>query len=103
MGLHLPPILASFVTIAFMVFLFRRDIREKQNVTGALWLPLIWLTLACSRPFSWWLNFFGLPVSGAVSTDDGSPVDAWFFLVMIVVGFCVLAGRQVHLSKVIAN
>jgi hypothetical protein len=27
-GLHLPPQLALFLTLAFIVFLFRRDIRE---------------------------------------------------------------------------
>ena len=103
MGLQLPPIIASFLTIAFIVFLFRRDIRERPNISGALWLPLIWLVLSCSRGLSVWLNIFGLPVSGAISVEEGSPLDALFFLVLIVAGFCVLAKRQVGLSEVIRN
>ena len=79
-GLHLPPRLALFLTLAFIVFLFRRDIRERPNVSGALWLPLLWLVLTCSRPFTAWLNIFGLPVSGGVSNEEGSPVDACFYL-----------------------
>jgi hypothetical protein len=79
-GLHLPPQLALFLTLAFIVFLFRRDIREKPNVSGALWLPLIWLVFTCSRPFTEWLRIFGLPVSGGASNEEGSPVDACFFL-----------------------
>ena len=103
MGLHLPPIIASFLTIAFIVFLFRRDIRERPNITGALWLPLLWLVLGCSRPVSAWLNIWGLPVSGAISVEEGSPLDAWFFLVLIAAGVCVLTNRQVRLSEVIQN
>src|SRR6266853_301797 len=103
MGIHLPPIVASFLTIAFIVFLFRRDIRERPNVSGALWLPLIWLMIGCSRGFSQWLNIFGLPVAGASSVEEGSPVDAWFFFALIIAGSCVLIKRQVRLSEIIRN
>src|SRR5437870_5976816 len=103
MGLHLPPIVASFLTIAFIVFLFRRDIREKPDVSGALWLPLLWLVITCSRGLSGWLNIFGLPVAGAPSVEEGSPLDAWFFFVLIAAGFYVLNKRQVHLSEIVRN
>ena len=100
-GLHLPPRLALFLTLAFIVFLFRRDIRERPNVSGALWLPLLWLVLTCSRPFTAWLNIFGLPVSGGVSNEEGSPVDASFFYAMATAGLFVLIKRQVSLSEVL--
>src|SRR5439155_5329346 len=103
MGLQLPPSIASFLTIAFIIFLFRRDIREKPNVTGALWLPLIWLVLGCSRAVSAWLNIFGLPVSGAASVEEGSPLDASFFVALIAAGFYVLNQRQVRLSEIVRN
>ena len=101
--MHLPPIVASFLTIAFIVFLFRRDIREKPDVSGALWLPVLWLVLAFSRSVSAWLNIFGLPVSGGASVEEGSPLDACFFFVLIIAGFCVLAKRQVRLSEVVLH
>jgi len=103
MGLQLPPIVASFLTIAFIVFLFRRDIREKPNVSGALWLPLLWLVITCSRGLSGWLNIFGLPVAGAPSVEEGSPLDAWFFFVLIAAGFYVLNKRQVRLSEIVRH
>src|SRR5581483_4392023 len=103
MGLHLPAGIASCLTVAFIVWLFRRDIREKPDVSGALWLPLLWLILGCSRSVSAWLNIFGLPVSGAPSVEEGSPLDAWFYFALIIAGFCVLANRQVRLSEVISN
>src|SRR6266487_5460981 len=88
-GLHLPPRLALFLTLAFIVFLFRRDIREKPKVSGALWLPLLWLVLGCSRPFTAWLNIFGLPVSGG-SIEEGNPVEASFNYAMAIAGLFVL-------------
>src|SRR5437867_8963019 len=103
MGLHLPPSIASCLTLAFIAFLFRRDIREKHDISGALWLPLLWLILGCSRSVSTWLNIFGLPVSGTASVEEGSPLDAWFYFVLIIAGFCVLAKRQVRLSQVVSN
>jgi exopolysaccharide production protein ExoQ len=103
MGFHLSPAIASCLTVALIVWLFRRDIREKPDVTGALWLPLLWLILGCSRALSAWLNIFGLPVSGAASVEEGSPLDAWFFLFMIAAGVYVLSQRQVRLSEVVSN
>src|SRR5439155_21414756 len=97
MHLHLSPSIACCLTLAFIAFLFRRDIRERPDVSSALWLPLIWLVIACSRGLSQWLNIFGLPVSGAVSVEEGSPLDAWFFLLMIIAGVYVLNQRQVRL------
>ena len=102
-GLHLPQRLALFLTLALIVFLFRRDIREKPNVSGALWLPLLWLVLDCSRPVSAWLNIFGLHVSGAASAEEGSPLDAFFYLALATAGFCVLIKRQLDLSEIVRN
>ena len=102
-GLGLSPSLAVFLTIAVIAWLFRRDIREKPDISSALWLPLLWLVLGCSRPVSEWLNIFGLPVSGGGSVEEGSPLDAWFWFAMIIAGSCVLIKRQVRLSAIISN
>src|SRR5437016_12393247 len=101
--MHLSPTIASCLTVAFIIFLFRRDIRERPDVSGALWLPLIWLLIGCSRSVSEWLNIFGLPVSGAASVEEGSPLDAWFCFALIIAGSCVLIKRQVRLSEIISN
>ena len=39
----------------------------------------------------------------AASVEEGSPLDAWFFFALIIVGFCVLVKRQVRLSEVVSN
>ncbi|HEX9271189.1 MAG TPA: O-antigen ligase family protein [Candidatus Binatia bacterium] len=102
-GLHLPPPVALLATVIFVFFLFRRDVREQPNVTGALWLPVLWLVLNCSRSVSAWLNIFGLHVSGAASVEEGSPLDAFVYLALATVGFCVLTKRQLDLSEIVLN
>jgi exopolysaccharide production protein ExoQ len=98
-GLHLPPTLALLVTIVFVVFLFRRDIRERPNVTGALWLPVVWMLLIGSRSVMGWLNTWGLVTLGSV--EEGNPIDALVYFSLIVAGVAVLNQRQVSLSEVL--
>lgn len=102
-GLHLPPPVALLLTIAFVIFIFRRDIRERPNVTGALWIPLVWMLLICSRPLTEWLRIVNLPVGGASSAEEGSTLDACVYLALIVAGIYVLFQRQVTLSQVFRN
>jgi exopolysaccharide production protein ExoQ len=96
----MPPRLAFFLTLGFIFFLFRRDLREKPNVTGVLWIPIIWLWIVGSRPVTTWLKTFGLPVSGASSLEEGSPIDAAVYFVLIAAGIYVLSKREVSLSEV---
>jgi exopolysaccharide production protein ExoQ len=100
-GVSLPPRLALLLTLALIVFLFRRDIRERPNVSSALWLAVLWFIIICSRGFSAWLNLFGFHVAGAASLEEGSPLDAGFYLALATAGFCVLVARQVSLSEVL--
>jgi exopolysaccharide production protein ExoQ len=101
-GLHLPPTVALLLTVAFVIFLFRRDIQERPNVTGALWLPLLWMLIACSRTVSQWLDLFGVHLGG-VSEEEGSPLDACIYFALIVAGICLLNTRQVNLAEFSRN
>jgi exopolysaccharide production protein ExoQ len=101
MGLHTPPAIALLFTVGFIIFLFRRDIREQPNVTGALWLPLIWMILIGSRSPTQWLSLTGY--IGGSSMDEGTPLDALVFFTLIAAGFYVLNKRQVTLSEIFRN
>ena len=97
----MPPILASFLTVGFIAFLFRRDFREKPDVTGALWLPTLWLLIITSRSVTAWLNLCGVPVGG--SLEDGSPADATVYGAIIVAGVYVLKSRRIRLGEIVRN
>jgi exopolysaccharide production protein ExoQ len=101
-GVHLPPSVALVLTLGFMAFLFRREHRKRPNVSGALWLPVFWVILIGSRSFTQWLNIFGLRVSGG-SVEEGSPVDACLFFVLLVAGVCVLLNRQLRFGEIVQN
>lgn len=96
------PILALFIYVGFVAFLFRRDFREKPNVTAALWLPFFWVVISGSRFVSQWLTIFGLPI-GSSSVEEGSPIDAVFYFGIIASGVYVLHKRQVNLSEFVRN
>jgi O-antigen ligase len=100
--MHLPPNLALLIYLGFVVWLFRRDIREKPNVTGALWIPFFWVFISGSRFVSEWLDIVGLHVGGT-SVEEGSPVDAVFFFGLIGAGIYVLRQRQVSLAEFMRN
>jgi exopolysaccharide production protein ExoQ len=101
-GLNLPPIVALLLTVGFVIFLFRRDIQERPNITGALWLPVLWALILGSRSVAIWLNTLGLPTVFG-SLDEGNPLDASVQLTFIVAGICVLNRRQVSLGEVLRN
>jgi O-antigen ligase len=98
----MPPPVATLLTLGFIVLLFRRDILERPNVTGALWIPLIWMLIICSRQPSEWLKTFGLQ-SGAVTLEEGSPFDAAVYFALIAAGAYVLNKRQIQLLEIIRN
>ena len=71
----LPPPIALLGSLIFVGYLYARDIRQRPNITGAVWLPIIWVVLMGSRSVSQWLYLLKLPISlGAV--EEGNPLDA---------------------------
>lgn len=94
----MPPVIAFILCLAAVSWLFWRDIREKPNVTAALWLPFLWIFISGSRFLSQWLGIFGLNLGG-ISVEEGSPVDATLFFFIIFAGLYVLHRRQVQWSK----
>src|SRR5438552_15390865 len=102
-GLHTPPRVALLLTLAFVVFLFRREIRGRPNVSGALWLPVVWVVLICSRSFTQWLNIFGLHVGGAVAVEEGSPLDACCLFALLMAAACGVVTPRVILGGGVLN
>src|SRR4051812_46900588 len=88
---------AVYISLMLVLFWLNRDKREKTS--AALWLPVIWLFICCSRPISLWLVCFGLNtgVPEAESPDqylDGSPLDRNFLIVFLFLALIVLFRRK---------
>jgi exopolysaccharide production protein ExoQ len=99
--MHLPPVIALWLTFAFIFFLFKRDAPEKKGVSRALWIPLIWLVITGSRTVSQWINLDA--GTGIADPGDGSPLDATVYFSLIVLGYYVLRKRGVNLATFARN
>src|SRR5262245_16888701 len=99
----MPPVLALVLTLGFIGFLFRRDFRQRPAVSGALWIPGIWMFLIASQPTSAWLGILGLHGFGAVTVEEGSTVDSIVYFILIALGAYILSKRQVNLAQVISD
>jgi exopolysaccharide production protein ExoQ len=95
----MPPMIAAVLCIFAVGYCFWRDTKENPHASAALWIPLVWMFLAGSRYVSSWLNLGS--GGGAADYDDGSPLDAAVFAVLIVAGLVVLARRGEQWSQIV--
>ena len=96
------PSLALLLTVGFVTFLLWQDSRQQSNVSKAIWIPLLWMLIIGSRFVSQWLSLLGFSM-GTVTLEEGSPIDAAVFFVLIASGLCVLRSRQITLSEIVRS
>ncbi|HKF48392.1 MAG TPA: O-antigen ligase family protein [Terracidiphilus sp.] len=84
-------IIATAVILAFIVLLFRLA-RDESRASWALWIPILWFGIICSRPISNWIH----PDQGTDYMDrftEGSPLDATIYGFLILAALLVLNRR----------
>jgi exopolysaccharide production protein ExoQ len=95
----MPSELALLLYFIFVSYLFWTDTKRRTNVSNALWVPLIWMTIMGSRLVSQWLGF-GVT---AGSVEEGNPVDATVLSLLIGAGIFILARRRVTLLRIVRD
>jgi O-antigen ligase len=85
----MPPLLALFLCLGFIAWLFWRDSKQRRFASRALWIPFLWLFVIGSRPVSYW---FGGGNSNLVL--EGNPINTLVFTVLIVSAILVLQRRN---------
>jgi O-antigen ligase len=91
-------IVATILTVAFIYWLFRMDRHEERRASWALWIPVIWFGIICSRPVSFWLQ----PNRGTDYVErftESSPVDAAAYGLLILGGLFVLNRRAPRVKQ----
>jgi exopolysaccharide production protein ExoQ len=88
----MPPSIALLLGILFIVYLFVTGSREETRRSWALWIPLIWLMIAESRPIALWFNV-GPVVQTEMDVIRGNPIDRTIFSVLIVFGLLIILRR----------
>lgn len=71
------------------------------RTSPALWIPVIWVAIATSRPVSLWLQM--APARTADQYLEGSPLDRNVFAVLLLLGVFVLLSRARKLALLRGN
>jgi len=86
------PILATLICFCGIAGLFYLDRERSVRSSKALWLPVIYLWLVCSRSVSEWL---GVSSGESVNAQiEGSPIDAVFFSLLLAFAIAILYRRR---------
>jgi exopolysaccharide production protein ExoQ len=86
------------LSLGFSGVLLWRESRQQQTVSGAVWIPCIWLLILGSRPISVWLNLSG--PGGVDAMMEGSPVDRTIYLVLMLSALVVVFSRRLHWGEI---
>ena len=94
----MPPIIATFIYLCGIVGLFLFDRDRKAHSSPGLWIAVVWMAIACSRPISQWAAIFGwtdatIDIDSPDKYLDGSPVDRAVLTVLLVFAVLVLIQR----------
>src|SRR2546423_7104783 len=95
----MPAILAALIFSILIWLLFKWDRDKELKFSKALWIPYIWLFLACTRALSQWLQ-----LSRPTDVDEfmeGSPVDRTGYLVLLFIGLIIILGRSKKASSIL--
>lgn len=88
----MPPQIATVVFAVGILGLFLLERDRKPQVSPALWVAFLWLSIAFSRTIGQWLGL----APTMESTDqlvEGNPFDRLIFTGLLVIGLIVLAAR----------
>jgi exopolysaccharide production protein ExoQ len=88
----MPPSLALFLWLVFLVALLRFDPAKGPRTSIALWVPVIWMFILGTRLPSQWLG--GQIGQAAQALEAGNPLDASINSVLILLAIGILISRS---------
>ncbi|MDA8098006.1 MAG: O-antigen ligase family protein [Nitrospiraceae bacterium] len=98
----MPRQIALYLCLAFILWLYARDRTSRPMTSNMLWIVLAWIMIIGSKPFSLW---FGGGVAPETQDDylEGSPLDRYVFLALIVVGLVALFRRKMAWGRLVSS
>ncbi|MGD0907696.1 MAG: O-antigen ligase family protein [Candidatus Acidiferrales bacterium] len=97
------PNLATLLFAIGVIGFFLLDRDQSVRTSKGLWIPVIWVLIAGSRPVSSWLG--GGPASEGLKNADqyleGNPMDRFIFSGLLLVGLVILARRKGLVGKIL--
>src|SRR2546430_15873252 len=96
----MPPAIASVVFVLGIAGLFWLDRDRDAQTSKALWIPVIWLLIAASRPVSAWLHM-SPPTDQPDAYLEGSPIDRIVLTALLTLGLIVLLKRGQQVTRLL--
>jgi exopolysaccharide production protein ExoQ len=96
----MPPLLALFGSLVFIVWLFVRDAREEPVGSKALWIPSLWILIISTRPVVYWMPS---SVGSSGSSIEGNWVDLSVLGLLIVSAWSALLRRRINWGEFFAD
>src|SRR5689334_22142725 len=94
--------LAILFCLGFAFWAIRRDVKSRPGVSAAVWIPTLWIAILTSRPVTTWVGIGGIRTD-LESSMEGSPLDALFFLTMILAAIYILSRRGLDWNTIFSR
>lgn len=91
----MPPLLALALYCIFAVTALAIERKANPEPTGALWIPLLWILVAAGKPLGTWF--------GTADGDEGSVLDQYFGIALLLSGLLVLMNRPFSASTALGT
>ena len=89
----MPPTLALVLCSGFVIYLLRLERKRAPDVSGAVWIPTVWMMSCASKPLASWFSN-GQAAGGSGGVEAGSPMDRNLLTVLIIAGIFILLRRK---------
>lgn len=103
--MRMPPLIAAILFTIGILGLFWFDREPEARTSKALWVPVVWFSLAGSRAVSEWLAAFGWGDAQTLDSPEqvlaGSPIDRAVITGLLMIGVVVLATRSQRLGRLL--
>jgi O-antigen ligase len=95
--------LALLLTVAFIVYALRLDLRQGQRFSGGMWISFAWIAIIASRPVIYWVHprlFVGFSQRIAweqqhsIEIIQGDSLDRNIVFILMALGLIALMGRR---------
>jgi O-antigen ligase len=99
----MPGFVVLLVVSAWTAWLLYRDVKERDSVSGGVWIVVAWAVLYGSRPVTSWFMGADPGTISPESHDEGTPSEAVVHLALILAGLTVVLRRGVRFADVISD
>jgi len=96
------PLIALVACLFFVRALMNVDRQCSPGLSKALWVPTVWFLYCATRPLSEWFQG-GLFVDSSGKIGEGSFVDRYFLMVLLVIGLVILQKRRINWQQTMRN